>query len=81
MQPVMSHDLPAENQAFRVVAAVLLPSNFGPYMLGYQSSCQAAGHGCREPAVHCKERTVLHGGHQGDALLLRSHASLCYIVL
>jgi len=77
MQPVTSHDLPAENQALRVVAAVLLPSNCGPYMLGYQSGCQAAGHGCREPAVHCKERTVLHGSHQGDALLLRSDAGLC----
>lgn len=61
----LSHDVPAENQAFRVVAAMLLPGNFGPYMLGYQSGCQAAGHGCRESAVHCKERTVLHGGHQG----------------
>ncbi len=77
----MFHGLPAESQAFRMVAAVLLPSIFGPYMLGYQSSCQAAGHGCREPAIHCKERTVLHGSHQGDALLLRSPASLCCIVL
>ncbi len=77
MQPVMSHDLPAENQAFRVVATVLLPSNFGPCMLGYQSSCQAAGHGCREPAIYCKERTVLHGSYQGDARLLHSDAGPC----
>ena len=77
MQPVRSHDLPAENQAFRVVAAVLLPSNSGPYMLGYQSGCQAAGHGRGEPTVYRKERIVLHGSHQGDALSLRSDAGLC----
>ena len=52
-----------------MVAVVLLLGDIGSHMLGYQPSCQDVGHGCREPAVHCKELLIFHGSNKGDDLL------------
>ena len=49
-----------------MVAFVLLFVHSSTYLLGNKPGCQAVGHSCGEPTVHCQKRPVFYGSCQGS---------------